>query len=114
MFAIADKDTNNPEDLSIFAQKILTIMKIKEGFKLRTICGENVISGEGTGNVNFSKLITLNETAAYLFGKLVDAGEFTTEQMADLLTEEYEVARETALADSEKLAAKWAEIGLLV
>lgn len=88
-------------------------MKIKEGFKLRTICGQHVVSGEGTGNVNFSKLITLNDTAAYLFGKLVDAGDFTPEQMADLLMEEYEVERETALADSEKLVAKWAEIGLL-
>lgn len=91
----------------------MTEMKIKEGFKLRTICGQHVVSGEGTGNVNFSKLITLNDTAAFLFGKLVEAGEFTTEQMADLLTEEYEVERKTALADSEKLAAKWAEIGLL-
>ena len=61
-------------------------MKIKEGFKLRTICGQHVVSPEGTGNVNFSKLITLNDTAAYLFGKLVEAGEFTPEQMALLST----------------------------
>ena len=88
-------------------------MKIKEGFVLRTICGQHVVSGEGTGNVNFAKLITLNDTAAYLFGKLAGAGECTPEQMADLLAQEYEVDRETALADSEKLAAKWAEIGLL-
>ena len=91
----------------------MTVMKIKEGFKLRTICGQHVVSGEGTGNVNFSKLITLNETAAYLFDKLAGAGEFTPEQMADLLVDAFEVERETALADSEKLAAKWAEIGLL-
>ena len=88
-------------------------MKIKEGFVLRTICGQHVVSGEGTNNVNFSKLITLNDTAAYLFGKLAGAGEFSAETMAGLLTDEYEVDRETALADSEKLAAKWAEIGLL-
>lgn len=87
-------------------------MKIKEGFVLRTICGQHVVSGEGTGNVNFSKLISLNDTAAYLFGKLTGK-EFTVEEMADLLTEEYEVERETALADCEKLAAKWQEIGLL-
>lgn len=88
-------------------------MKIKEGFKLRLICGQRVVSGEGTGNVNFAKLVTLNDTAAFLFNKLVEAGEFTTEQMADLLTEEYDVERETALADCGKLVAKWAEIGLL-
>ena len=42
-------------------------MKIKEGFVLRTICGQNVVSGEGTANVNFSKLVSLNDSAAYLF-----------------------------------------------
>ena len=28
-------------------------MKIKEGFILRTICGQSVVSGEGTANVTF-------------------------------------------------------------
>ena len=42
-------------------------MKIKEGFVLRTICGQSVVSGEGTANVNFSKLVSLNDSAAYLF-----------------------------------------------
>ena len=42
-------------------------MRIKKGFILRKICGQSVISGEGTANVNFSKLVSLNETAAYLF-----------------------------------------------
>ena len=41
-------------------------MKIKKGFVMRSICGQNVISGEGLEQVNFSKLVTLNESAAYL------------------------------------------------
>jgi hypothetical protein len=53
-------------------------MKIKEGFILRTICGQNVVSGEGTANVNFSKLVSLNDSAAYLF-KAVTGKEFTAE-----------------------------------
>ena len=86
-------------------------MKIKEGFVLRTICGQNVISGEGTANVNFSKLISLNETAAFLFRK-VQGTEFTPESLADLLLEEYEVDRETALKDSEVLCGQWKEAGI--
>jgi len=89
-------------------------MKIKEGFVLRNICGQNVISGEGSGNMNFCKLVSLNDTAAYLFRKLSGAGDFTAEKMADLLLEEYDVERETALADSEKLLEQWKKIGLLV
>lgn len=86
-------------------------MKIKEGFILRSICGQNVISGEGAANVNFSKLVSLNETAAFLFSKVLGT-EFTPETMADLLLEEYEVTCERALADCEALCNQWVEIGI--
>ena len=86
-------------------------MKIKEGFILRTICGQNVVSGEGTANVNFSKLVSLNDSAAYLF-KAVGNEDFTPERLADLLLEEYDVDRETALKDAETLCAQWKEIGI--
>ena len=86
-------------------------MKIKEGFVLRTICGQNVVSGEGTANVNFSKLVRLNDSAAYLF-KAVGNEDFTPERLADLLLEEYEVSHETALKDAEALCAQWKEIGI--
>ena len=87
-------------------------MTIKEGFVLRTICGQNVVSGEGTSQVNFSKLVSLNETAAYLF-KAVQGREFTAETLANLLLDEYEVDRETALKDAESLCAQWKEIGIV-
>ena len=86
-------------------------MKIKEGFVLRTICGQHVVSGEGTANVNFSKLVSLNESAADLF-KAVGREDFTAERLADLLLEEYEVDRETALKDAETQCAQWKEIGI--
>lgn len=87
-------------------------MKIKEGFKLRTICGQNVISGEGTANVNYSSLISLNDTAAYLF-KNLEGREFTEEDAVELLLQEYEVDRERAAKDVTALIAKWTEIGLI-
>ena len=86
-------------------------MTIKEGFVLRTICGQNVVSGEGTSQVNFSKLVSLNETAAYLF-KAVQGREFTAETLANLLLDAYEVDHETALKDAESLCAQWKEIGI--
>ena len=86
-------------------------MKIKEGFVLRTICGQNVISGEGSANVNYSSLISLNETAAYLFKEL-QGKEFTEETAVELLLDQYEVDRETAAKDVKALLAKWVEIGL--
>ena len=86
-------------------------MKIKEGFVLRTICGQSVVSGEGRDQVNFSKLVSLNDSAAYLF-KAVGNEEFTPERLADLLLEEYDVDRERALRDAETLCAQWKEIGI--
>ena len=87
-------------------------MKIKEGFVLRTICGQNVVSGEGLQQVNFSKLISLNDTAAYLW-KAVEGKEFTEEDLVDLLLAEYEVERERAAADVASLCVNWKEMGLI-
>ena len=88
-------------------------MKIKEGFVLRKICGQSVVSGEGSGNVNFSKLISLNETAAYLFEKLGALSSFDEVDMCRLLTDEYDVDSETALKDSKALLDQWVEIGIV-
>ena len=79
---------------------------------MRDICGQKVISGEGLEQVNFSNLISLNETAAFLWEAVEDNG-FTAETMADALCFEYEVEREIALRDAEALCAKWKEIGLI-
>lgn len=38
-------------------------MRIKDGFELREICGEHVILSHGMDNIDFSKIISLNETA---------------------------------------------------
>jgi len=86
-------------------------MRIKEGFVLRYICGQYVISGEGRTNVNFASLVNLNESAAYLF-KAVQGTEFTEDTLVDLLLAEYEVDRETAAADVAALCVQWKEIGL--
>jgi hypothetical protein len=52
-------------------------MKIKNDFKLREICGEYVVTAEGMQAVDFTKLISLNETAAFLWKTAEKQGEFT-------------------------------------
>ena len=88
-------------------------MKQKKGFVLREVCGEKVIVGEGLETVNFSKLISLNDTAAMLWKKAMELGDFTVEQLTDALTEAYEVSHEQALSDVEALTAQWKEAGLI-
>ena len=88
-------------------------MKLKKGFVLREVCGENVIVGEGVETVDFGKLINLNATAALLWKKATELGDFTVEQLADTLTDTYEVSQEKALEDAKKLAVRWQEAGLI-
>ena len=86
-------------------------MRIKEGFELMNVCGENVIVAHGKGNIDFSRVISLNESAAYLWNKVLGT-DFTAEQLADLLMEEYDVSRETALTDCKKMMQDWLDAGL--
>ena len=46
-------------------------MKIKPGFELRMMCGENVIIAYGEENINFSKIIALNESATVIWNVTV-------------------------------------------
>lgn len=88
-------------------------MKQKKGFILRTVCGENVIVGEGLETINFGKLISLNESAAYLWKRATDMGDFTAQQLADALQEEYEVSPEQALSDVERIIVEWQKVGIV-
>ena len=86
-------------------------MKIKTGFVLREMCGENIVAAEGLQHINFNKLISLNSTAAFLW-KALEGKEFTQEDMAQLLVDEYGIDRELAMTDSGNLMKSWAEAGI--
>ena len=86
-------------------------MKIKKGFILRQMCGENIVTAEGLEHITFNKLISLNATAAFLWEK-VEGKEFTAEEMAQYLVEEYGIDMELALTDAGKLAQAWIDAGI--
>ena len=86
-------------------------MKIKKGFILRQMCGENIVSAEGLEHINFNKLISLNESAAYLWKELCSK-EFSTEEMAELLIARYGIDKELALKDSASLYEAWIKAGI--
>jgi len=87
-------------------------MKVKKGFRLRTICGENVIVAEGLENIDFSKIISLNESAAYLWRKAEELPTFTADDLKGWLLDEYEVDEATAQADAQTVATQWLEAGI--
>ena len=88
-------------------------MKIKKGFVLRQVCGENVIVGEGLGAINFGKMLALNETAAWLWQQAVAMGDFTVDALAQKLCDEYEVSLDEAKADVKSIVAEWQNAGVI-
>ena len=88
-------------------------MKRKEGFVLREVCGEKVIVGEGLGAINFGKLISLNDTAAWIWDKAGELGEFSVEALCEALCDTYEVSPERARDDVQALLKQWLELGIV-
>jgi hypothetical protein len=86
-------------------------MKLKEGFVLRPLGTEYIVLGEGLAQVDFNKMVTLNETAGYLW-KEVEGKEFTAVTLKNLLLDRYDVSEEIAAKDAEAIAAKWIEAGI--
>jgi hypothetical protein len=88
-------------------------MRQKKGLVLRDVCGEKVIIGEGLEAVDFGRLMCLNDTAAWLWEKASEIGDFSVEELAEALFEEFEVTKEQALQDVKDIVAKWEENGII-
>ena len=85
-------------------------MRIKKGFVLRQVCGENVVVGEGLDAINFGKLLSLNETAAWLWQQAVEMGDFTVDSLVAKLLEEYEVTEDMARRDVSNIVNEWLKV----
>lgn len=74
-------------------------MKIKNGFVVREVGGENVVVPVGEMSKVFHGMINLNETGAVLWKFF--SQEHTLEEGVSALLGEYDVAEEIARADVE-------------
>ena len=75
-------------------------MKIKNGFVVRSVGGENVVVPVGEMSKKFHGMINLNETGAFLWKFYTQ--ERSVEEGVSALCGEYEVEREIAQADVER------------
>ena len=78
-------------------------MKIQPGFMLRNIEDSYVVVPVGDNIVDFSAMITLNETGAFLWNLLSD--DLNTEELANALCAEYEVGFDDAKKDVEEFVS---------
>lgn len=76
-------------------------MKISEGFILKEIAGSYVVVPVGQNLVDFSSMITTNETGAFLWEKLQN--DTNVDELCEAVMAEYQgVSREDAASDIEE------------
>lgn len=89
-------------------------MKAKKGFNLRSVCGQHIIVAQGKENIDFSNIISMNESSAFLWKQVQEKKiDFTANDLAEMLTQEYEVDSNTAMADAQILINQWMEAGII-
>lgn len=86
-------------------------MKLIEGFRLRQLLKEYIVTPESVSQINFNKMISLNESAAYLW-QSVEGKEFTADDLKKLLLDRYEVDEDLAEHDAKAIAQAWIDAGI--
>lgn len=87
-------------------------MKIKKGFTLRTVMGQNIVLAEGNNSDSFGKMITLNASAAMLWEAL-KGKSFDINDAAELLVSTYGIDRAQAHSDATYFIDLMSSKGLL-
>ena len=76
-------------------------------YVLREIVGEYMLIPTGKLSMTNNGVITISESAAYLWKKMDE--EKTVIELSELLLEEYEIDRETAMSDVKEMVDSMCE-----
>lgn len=88
-------------------------MKLNENLILREVAGEYMIVNPFSETMDMTQILTLNETAAWLWQQ-AEGKEFDEAYLVNRLCDEYEVDPETAASDVHEMCEQWQKNGLLV
>lgn len=86
-------------------------MKVKDGFILRCVAGQNIVIPVGEEAINFNGMVSFNESGAFLWKALEQ--EKSREELAQALLLEYEVSEECAYADVDAFVEKLRKANLI-
>ena len=85
-------------------------MKIKAGFILRKLPGMNLVMPTGKNVKDLNGSLILNDTGAFIFERLQKGS--TSEEIAQALTQEYDVSLDTAGTDIQNTIDSLIEAGV--
>ena len=86
-------------------------MKLNGKYKLRKVSDTYVVVKLGGGSLNLSKLITINETGAFIFNKLKE--ETTMDELVDAIVAEYDIDEAGARSAAETYVNKLVELDIV-
>lgn len=83
-------------------------MTIKKQLVKRNIAGDVILVPVGDSSLTLKGLITLNETAEFIWDRLADAAE-----LAAAMCEEYDIDAATAKNDVDEILAQFRELEII-
>lgn len=86
-------------------------MKVKEGFIVRQIAGQNVAIAVGETSKKFHGMIKLNDTGLFIWEKLQN--DTTEAEIVSALVAEYDVTEAVAAADVHRIIEALKNAGIV-
>jgi hypothetical protein len=87
-------------------------MRIKQGYKVRELAGENVVIMQGRSGADMTRVISLNNSSLLLWNNLLDV-DFSADDVKRILLENYDVEETVAATDAQAWIAKLQQAGLV-
>ena len=87
-------------------------MQIKKNIRIKQIGDEKILVSNDGKNLDYTRIISLNQSAAFLIEESMEK-EFTVQEWAHRLTDRYDIAYALALSDAQKVVDKLKQAGVL-
>lgn len=88
-------------------------MKIKEGLRLRKLGRRYMLVRTMSSEVDMSEVYTFNESAAFIWEKAMEAGEFDVDAVVTWMLDEYDVDEAMVRKDVSALLDEWKANGIV-
>ncbi len=88
-------------------------MKLDDGLEMRTLAGFNIIVPSKVKDIDYTHVLTLNETATTIWKRMTE-GDFEIDDLVKSITDTYEVDETQARKDAIEIIEKLRELRMII